>query len=149
MRWKLLVPRLAPRKHGKVLNQTIIKGVHNVFTASCTRRITASIAMSNDHKMKDMAKEAQSWVVYARIKEAFDATVADLYYHQTCYLKLSNEARAAKSKKSKKTKSQTLPYDDLVVAEFIAFIQCNESVMKLTYHRQLYSQRLKQVTSDG
>jgi hypothetical protein len=56
-----------------------------------------SRAMSDDNNLKVMAKEAQNWVVYARVNAAFDATAGDLYYR-----KLANEARAAKSNKHRK-----------------------------------------------
>jgi hypothetical protein len=39
-------------------------------------------SMSDGEKLKEMAKEAQNWVVYARINEAFDATAADIHYHK-------------------------------------------------------------------
>jgi len=108
-----------------------------------------STSTSDGNKLKEMAKEAENWVVYARLNAAFDATAADLYYHKTCYRKLANEARAAKSKKSTEINTTTsLPYDPLVMAELIAFVQDNESVMKLTDLRKLYSQRLQQVGSD-
>ena len=107
-----------------------------------------STSVSDGEKLKKMAMEAQNWIVYARISAAFDATVGGFYYHKSCYRKLANEARAAKSKKSKETKTTPLPYDPLVMAELIAFIQCNGSVMKLADLRNLYSQRLQQVRSD-
>ena len=108
-----------------------------------------STSTSDGNKLKEIAKEAENLVVYARLNAAFDATAADLYYHKTCYRKLTNEARAAKSKKSTEINTTTsLPYDPLVMAELIAFVQDNESVMKLTDLRKLYSQRLQQVGSD-
>ena len=134
-----------------------------IFNASCERKRPQCVycylfqkdtsepisrAMSSDNNLKEMAKEAQNWVVYARVNEAFDATAGDLYYHKSCYRKLANEARAAKSKKSRETTTPPLPYDPLVMAELIAFIQYNESVMKVADLRKLYSQRLEQVGSD-
>jgi hypothetical protein len=104
-------------------------------------------SMSDGEKLKEMAKEAQNWVVYARINEAFDATAADIHYHKTCYCILANEARATRSKKLD-TKTPMLPYDPLVMAELIAFIQYNETVMKLAYLKKLYIQRLQQVGSE-
>ena len=97
--------------------------------------------------LKQMTKDAENWVVYARLNAVFDATAGDLCYHKTCYCKLSNQARAKKQKSE--TKASNPPYDPLVMAELISYIQHNNNAIRLSDRKKLYSQRLQQVVSSS
>ena len=93
--------------------------------------------------LKQMAKDAENWVVYVLLNAVFDATAGDLCYQKTCYCKLSDQA-GAKKQKSEATASNP-PYDPLVMAELIAYIQPNNNAIRLSDLKKLYSQRLQQV----
>ena len=81
--------------------------------------------------------------------EAFDAKAGDVYYHTHCYVQLSNSARAVKLKEEAKCQSQpTLPFDPLVLAEIVSFIQIQNDVVKLSDIKKMYSQRLHNISSD-
>lgn len=99
------------------------------------------------NKMKEMAKTAQNWVVYSRLNAAFDNTASDIFYHKSCYVKLFNEARAAESK-VKNLKAKMQPYDPLVIAEIVAYIQYTDNVMKLADLKKLYIRKLEELNSE-
>ena len=63
------------------------------------------------------------------INAVFDETTGDLCYHKTCYCKLSNQARAKKQKSE--AKASNTPYDPLVMAGLISFIQHNNNTIRL------------------
>ena len=79
--------------------------------------------------LNQMAKDTENWVVYARLNAVFDAKAGDLCYHKTCYCKLFNQARAKKQKG--KAKASNPPYDLLVMAELISYIQHNNNATRL------------------
>ena len=95
--------------------------------------------------LKQMTKDAENWVVYAWLNAVFDATAGDLCYHKTCYCKLSNQARAKKQKSE--AKDSNPPYDPLVMAELISYIQHNSNAIRLSDLKKFYSQHLQQVGS--
>ena len=95
--------------------------------------------------LKQMAKDAENWVVYARLNVVFDAT-AVISYHKTCYCKLSNQARA-KNRKGE-AKASKPPYDPLLMAGLIiSYIQHDNNAIRFSDLKKLYSQRLQRVGS--
>ena len=48
--------------------------------------------------LKENAKYAKNWKVFARLNETFDAISGDVYYHTNCYLQLYNSAQVVKNK---------------------------------------------------
>ena len=99
--------------------------------------------------LKENAKYAKNWKVFARLNETFDAISGDVYYHTNCYLQLYNSAQVVKNKEEVPCESQPLlPFDPLVSAEIVSFIQMQNDVVKLSDIKKLYSQRLHKINSD-
>ena len=99
------------------------------------------------------AIESKNWVVHARLNTAInaeDAEAADLHYHSSCYTKLKNALRAAKSQSSDgtQTSANLQAYDPLVFAHLIAYVRISQSPIKLSELRKLCEQRLKTLASD-
>lgn len=112
-------------------------------------------ARSNDcgKNLLAWAIESRNWVVHARLNTAInaeDAEAADIHYHSSCYTKLKNAARAAKSQSSaESSKSTTMQgYDPLVFAHLVAFVRFSQSPLKMSQLRKLYRQRLETLGSD-
>ena len=98
------------------------------------------------------AIESKNWAVHSRLHTAIsaeDTIAADVHYHSSCYTKLKNAARAAKSKTSVDTQcpGESQTYDPLVFAELLAFVKFGQSPFKLSVLRNLYLERLKVVGS--
>ena len=91
-------------------------------------------------------------MVHARLNTAIsaeDAEAADVYYHPSCYTKLKNDARAAKSTSSVNPNTPAhQSYDPLVFAQLVAFVQFGQTVVKLSELRKLYEQRLQLLNSE-
>lgn len=94
------------------------------------------------------ATKPKNCVVHARLNTAIDVEVRDEHYHTSCYTKLKNDVRAAKSKSSNAKKSFPNQQYDHLVAQFVAFAQFNHSTFNLVDLRKLYDRRLKQLGSD-
>ena len=97
--------------------------------------------------------ESRNWVIHGRLNTAInaeDAEAGDVHYHTSCYIKLNNDARAAKSKSSHAKKGSPVgcTYDPLVIAQLVAFVEFNHSTFKLADLRKLYDRRLNQLGSD-
>ena len=82
------------------------------------------------------AVKSRNLVIHARLNTAInaeDAEAGDLHYHISCYTKLKNDARAAKSKSSHAKRGSPVgcTYDPLVIAQLVAFVEFNHSTFKL------------------
>jgi len=116
----------------------------NTFQTSTSEPLRKAMTSNVKESLKEMAKNAEDWFVYARLNAVFDAA-GDLCYHKTCYCKLSNQARAKKQRSEAKPTNP--PYDPLVMAELISYIQYCNKTMQLSDIQRLYSRRLDQVGS--
>ena len=107
----------------------------------------------NDNTRRPILALGKNWTVHSRLHTAIsaqDTIAADVHYHSSCYTKLKNAARAAKSKTSVDAQcpGESQTYDPLVFAESLAFVKFSQSPFKLSVLRNLYLEPVKVVGSD-
>ena len=91
-----------------------------------------------DENLKEWAKASKNFaLIVILVATASDAHAMDAYYHLVCYTRLREAARIANRQESK---IQSPPFDPIICAQIVAFIEYSEGVFKLSELREMYQE---------
>ena len=91
-----------------------------------------------DENLKEWAKASKNFALIDRlVATASDAHAMDAYYHLVCYTHLQEAALTANRQESK---IYSLPFDAIICAQIVAFIEHSKGVFKLSELQEMYQE---------